>query len=283
MDKSYEKRVIIVFIASFVLLAASFFLIPRQAPEEQDTETAVVEEIETKPDTKPADTLVSEVKENVRFVSRGREEIFEISYEDLISLHINSKGAVIEKLYIDGEWNQFTNAIEVSSANEKVKNSDFYFGDFSAKDAIADRPVYNVTEHTGNSITLSADFNIKNTPVRVIRTFTVQSNYQFEETVTLRNLSSIPVNISLNNKSFTIGQSFQFFTPEQAHPRNRFESKYFDGEKLKDAISRGGIFRKKVDNEVVGKPDWLSVADSYFIAIINPQTDTFSGRYSVLE
>lgn len=295
-SKGYEKRMLIAFLLSFVLLGVMFWVNSRKKKMQPPTSTNAVVVATNKAESADSTTtpttpttvspaaqkIYSEVKSKINFASRGKIETFDIAYSNLMRLSINTYGATIDKILVNGSWNQYTNDVSLGSVNSLAKNGDLYFGDMNAMLNITNRPIYKIAEKTDSSAVLVARLKIKDTPIRISREYSVTSNYILNETISIKNLSKIPVNININDKSFTVGHSFQFFTKETANPRNKFECKYYDGKDLKTAVQRGGIIKKKIDEESSGQSEWFTMSDYYFIGLINPEGKTFSGKYKVL-
>ncbi len=284
MNKDYEKRMLVAFIISFVLIGVMWWNSRRnmQKPMEFQTNTTVVltNIVNKTVETRPASP------EQVAFRSSGKVQDYSLSWNGQINMQISTLGGRISGLSIDGDWNRYETSVPLLASNTVLPAGDLALGDTSQLMNYSGRPIYSLKSQTSNSLVLAARLDIKGHPVEIQRSYTLNSNYQLLEEISFRNLSSEVVNVDLNGKSFTVNSLFELVNMQEASPRNRIETYYDSANNKKEkALNLGLIDRiqgKKLEDTVTPDPKWMVMMDSYFLTAVIPQGQGWEGRFKQL-
>lgn len=282
---SSRNLIIMLFAVGAFLMV--YFMFPKNDTLTDETTAAVVESVtniaadgttnvvyagEDYEETVAVDTKLS-------FDQSAEIQTVEITSSGQITLFLSTEGAVAEKISVDGAWNTHTEPVDFLSSENTVALFDFYLGNFDSLELYEDRPIYSVENLEDDSVTLSAIVEVSGKPVKVSRSFTVSTNYQVSETLTLENLGSDEVSFYDGGKAFTIASCFCFTPKEESNPRNIIKNEYFDGNKL-NKVLKPGMFRNETEAAALN-PDWMSYSDNYFAAGLDPQSFGYEGIYSV--
>lgn len=289
-DKNYEKKMTVAFLVSFVMLIVAFFLFPKLAPK---TNTSDADNTNTTITDTTNTSVASETVTNKIIAMTAKplsdEDIpatnVTISFGDTIYLDIENEGARIVGLWVDGEWNQLDEPKYLMSVSNDFWIADLVFDDHEFGIDVDERPFYRLVEMTSNSATFMTELSYDDIPIEVTRVISVSSNYSFSDTVTIRNLSANMMAMDKDGVSFSVVNQFGLFAKEEANPRNRVQYRYFDGDKLQEAL-KSGLIKNLTGNAVqvqeVANPYWLTYSDNYFIAAIVPGANTYTGWYDTL-
>lgn len=280
MNDNYTKRMMLVFVLIFGFMIVTMYLIPKNNVQ-QVQQAAATNNVATATgitNTVLKDEMAYNLKKNLRFASSGSVTNLTVSYSNLMTLTVNTYGARLEQLVINGKWNRKKTPISIINPSLDYKTGDLVFGYMDTMASVTNRPVYSVNSLSSNSIVLSAVYNYKNTPVRVTKTYTVLENYQFVQNIEIRNLSSEPVKIDFGGSSFSVVSSFEFFPKTAVNSSNPLTDKYFDGNELKQGLT-GGFMKARDRISAVKNPRWLSLEDNYFMTVMKPEFGDFTGKY----
>ncbi|NPV02695.1 MAG: membrane protein insertase YidC [Brevinematales bacterium] len=286
-DRGYEKRMLIAFIVSFVLLAVTFLILPKNqpAPEQQTNAVAAlgVTNIPASQKITPDNLSQAAAKKftDLKINKNVVPTVTSISNGNELKLTIDTYGALMKNVEVNGTWNRYTNAVSLVSSNQIGRTSDLFFGNSEYMLSDYGRPVYTITAQTSNSITLAAETFFGDSKIFISRTYTVLSNYQYVEEISFKNASGKPVTFDKNQKGFTLMTGYEFFPKTQAAGRNQEKAILYDGKDKKEALV-AGLFQPKKLIDIYDRPSWVALHDNYFITITKPDTQDFSVKYLVL-
>ncbi len=273
---------LLAFIISFILIGVMWWNTRNNQKNEMAVQQTNAPAVTPQTAQTPVQQSLPTAPDAVKFVTSGEGKDYSISYDGEISLVINSKGAVINELNIDGEWNRYSNSVSLLSTNRAYQNGDLAFGDTEKLLLYKARPLYTVQSQTSNSIVLAARVNLKGKAVELKRTFTLSSNYQINEEISFRNLTGQTMNMDLDGKSFSVGTLFELVPFDEASPRNRIETQYYVNGKKEKALNIGLVDRikgKKVGDSLIAGPKWMVLYDNYFMAAMIPLGSNWDGKF----
>lgn len=281
MNDNYTKRMMLVFVLIFGFMIVTMYFIPKNNVQ-QVQQAAATNTVATAGSTNTVlkDEMAYNLKKDLNFVSSGPRTNLTVSYSNLMTLTVDTYGGRLSQVFINGKWNRKKTPISIVNPALEYKTGDLVFGYMDTMASITNRPVYGVKEISSNSITLSAIFNYKNTPLRVTKTYTVIENYQFTENIEIRNLTAQPVKIDFGGSSFAVVSSFEFFPKDAVNSSNPLTDKYFDGNELKQGLT-GGFLKARDRVSAVKNPKWLSLEDNYFMAVMKPEFGDYTGKYII--
>jgi YidC/Oxa1 family membrane protein insertase len=281
-DRGYEKRMLIAFIVSFVLLAVTFLVLPKNQPAEQANSIAVTNIPATEKITPDNLSQTAEKKfTDLKIKKNVTPTVTAISNGTELRLTIGTYGALMKNIEVNGPWNRYTNSVSLISSNQIGRTSDLFFGNSEYLLSDFGRPVYTITAQTSNSISLAAEYFFGESKIFISRTFTVLSNYQYIEEISFKNASGKPVTFDKNQKGFTLMSGYEFFPKTQAAGRNQEKAVLYDGKEKKEALV-AGLFQPKKLIDIYDRPSWVALHDNYFITVIKPDLQEFSVKYLVL-
>jgi len=183
-DRGYEKRMLIAFIVSFVLLAVTFLVLPKNQPAEQANSIAVTNIPATEKITPDNLSQTAEKKfTDLKIKKNVTPTVTAISNGTELRLTIGTYGALMKNIEVNGPWNRYTNSVSLISSNQIGRTSDLFFGNSEYLLSDFGRPVYTITAQTSNSISLAAEYFFGESKIFISRTFTVLSNYQYIEEI----------------------------------------------------------------------------------------------------
>ncbi len=282
MEQGYEKRMLIVFLISFLILIGYMYFMPKYSRQNilQNTNSTVV--------NSPTITNIVEnesaviVTNSVKFVFKVPATNIDLSYSNEMQLRIDSIGARISGISINGKWNRKNTPVQLISPDLAFKPGDTGFGNLQNQRNISERPFFIIKDTNSVSVTMIADIDVKSNRIEMTKAYTISSNYQFKEEIAVKNLSKKTVKLDFNGKSFSVGTSYSFITKELANSGNPLTAQYFDGKNLHRALSSG--FLKARDRfTTVNNPPWLCLNDNYFISIMKPEFTDYSGVFVLVK
>jgi YidC/Oxa1 family membrane protein insertase len=278
MNNDYQKRMMIVFVLSFLMIIGTFYFLPKKTVENVPAATNVVVPVANSAAIPAAPLLLKELA----FKSKGKATNINISYRQEIEVDVNSQGARIEKLFVNGKWNRQKLPVSLLAGDSVFKPGDMLFGSMENLETVAERPVFSILEAYSNKIVLAGNISVKGSPLEIRESYTVTSNYQFIQEISIKNNSSYPLLLDFNGKSFAVGTSYSFFSKEKANPGNLLVAQYFDGQKLHQTLN-SGLFKGPDKSSTIANPVWLSIHDNYFLAFMKPVSANVTGRYILVK
>ncbi|OHD55116.1 MAG: hypothetical protein A2Y33_01025 [Spirochaetes bacterium GWF1_51_8] len=283
-NAGYEKRMLIAFIVSFVLLAVTFLILPKNEPAPQGTTPGAVTNTLTSSNIQPENISQAAAVKKTADVKIKKDlpiDIVMISNKSELQLTISTYGAMLKNVAINGAWNRHTNSVSIMSSNQIGRTGDLYFGDTAYMLSDYGRPTYMVVEKTSNSVTLAAETYFGNSKIQITRKYTVSSNYVYTEEISLKNMTSAPVSFDKNGKSFSILSSYEFFPKSLANGRNVQKAFLYDGKEKKEAMV-AGLFQPKKLIDIFERPSWIAMNDNYFITVMKPEVQEYTAKYMIL-
>jgi YidC/Oxa1 family membrane protein insertase len=294
MDKSYENRMLLVFAIAMVFLL-TFLWAPKKTTQPAAPAANPVPAAQAAPVQASGTMLSNEaayyLKKEVAIPRGIISTTNEISVSNELYISIDSYGARLNKLEINGKWNRKTEPVSLLSKELTYKTGDVFLGTLENLGFFQDRPVFTVKEKSPSNITYSAVISYKGNPIGITKKFTLSTNYQFFEEITIKNLTGMPQKIEIDGKSFSIGASYSFFPKELANSGNMLQSGYYDGNKVHKTLTRGffdsisGMFgsSKWEPRASVPNAQWLELNDNYFITIMKPEFADATGRFIIVK
>ncbi len=179
---------------------------------------------------------------------------------------------------VNGQWNRLSNDIYIEDRAGQLNNFDFYLGTYSSLVTNAQRLSYNVTK-TDNVLTLKTKANNLN----IERVITLLSNGHITETLSLSNTTGQAVNLDFEGLAFSFGSLFDI-ARATTNTSNIPEYKYYNGEKIQKAkINGGGWMGSATPMDFIQGVKWLTIADNFFLAVIEPNFSNTVVVYNGLE
>ncbi len=282
MNQDGEKRMMLAFVITFIMIGALMFFNKPKAGQEPQAQAQNQNQSQAVSNTTPVKHNIPEIK----VLNKAKAQSVTLNYGNQINLKVSTLGGYVDAININGDWNRHSNAVSLVAKQSPIMNNDFFIGDTSTLMTEKERPVYSILEKSSNSLTISADMLVKRQKLRVIRTYTLSSNYQIFEKITLRNLSSSELNLDRNGKAFTLATVFEPVKPDQTAGRNMLYSIYYKDGKKQTALKLGLIARfsgKKLKDTIVKDPAWMSLYDNYFVTAVIPQSPGFTGHFKQIK
>ncbi len=194
----------------------------------------------------------------------------------------NSVSAVFDQrgfteLYINGDWNRLKNNIAVYG--NKLEALDFYLGTYTALTTNKSRPVYHAVRD-GNTLLLTAFED----GLYIRREIVFADGGQVSQKLTLSNTGISDVRLDNEGIAFSFGSLFDIsrtVSNRSNIPEYRFFSK--DGKMEKASLSPGGWFGSPQYQDFLQNVDWFSLADNYFMVVVDPQFEDSVVVYNAVE
>lgn len=209
---------------------------------------------------------------------------YTISADDnSVVLQISPNGGRASKVAINGPWNRLSNNIDITDRTGQLKAFDFIFGTYTDLMTNSNRPIYQVTKVSSNTIALSATATIDKKMLTISRILTLSSNGQIAEQISLSNTTAQPINLDFGGLAFTSSSLFDF-ARATTNNNNIPEYQYNTGDKLEKAnINGGSWFGGPVPMAFLSDIKWASLADNFFLGIIKPKFTNTVVVYNGLE
>ncbi|MGL4394131.1 MAG: YidC/Oxa1 family insertase periplasmic-domain containing protein [Brevinema sp.] len=184
----------------------------------------------------------------------------------------------VTELSINGSWNRLNENLTISDREGQLKVFDFGFGTYTSLLENKNRLSYNV-KTSGNQVELSTVAR----GLAITRTITLLSNGNVTQHITLSNTSAQTITLDEDGLAFTMS-SLADIASISKNNNNILEYKYFNGKKLQKAkISAGGFMSGPQAMDFVASPVWASVADNFFLFIVEPSVTNTMTIYHGLE
>lgn len=284
MNKDYEKRMLIAFIISFVLIGVMWWNSRRNQPAVPVVQTNMVVTVTNSVSALQDERPASPQEVNFRPVN-SRTQYFNLNWKDELTMQISSLGGRITALAIDGDWNRYEEPVSLLATNLTLPAGDLALGDTLQLMNYQGRPQYSLKSRTSNSLVLTARLEVRGRPLEIVRSYTLSSNYQITEDISFRNLSSEALNLDLNGRSFTVNSLFEVVSLKEASPQDRLETFYNQNGRKQKSLHIGLIDRlqgRKLEDTLVSEPRWLAMHNNYFLAAVIPQGQGWEGRFKQL-
>ena len=281
MNNNYEKRMMLIFGLAFVMIIGYYFFMPKktmQRPPVQNTSQVSTNTgtVSSTASTMPENEIAYLLRKNLSINTNLPKTSADLNFQKQMFMTIDTYGGRISKLSIDGKWNRHSEPVSVIASNTAYLPGDVSFSSLEQMQNNPERPVYRIIETNSNSVTMLSTFKFKGSNVELRKKFSIGTNYQFFEEITVKNNDQAPVKLDINGKSLIIGASFTFFSKDLANSSNPLIESYFDG---KNISQTGGFLKANTASYTIPNPSWLSVRDNYFIAFMKPEFGDASGRY----
>jgi len=259
MSKKSGILKIIVAVLSLIAGFSLFYFFEKDKKIDTNPETSIIKKIDT-----------NNLKDNYQNVKNTKN--YELKAKDnSISFVLNSYGARTKEIYINGSWNRLSNNIAIGDQSSQFYLFDFVFGTYTDLMTNNERPIYQIIQNSDNQILMTAKVNFKNGKAIVKRELIINDNNQVIEKLQISNISDKNIlNLDFDGLAFTFG-SFVDFARASSNNNNIPEYKYYDGEKLKKAKINGkSFFGEARPMAFISDVKWLTIADNFFLNIIEP-------------
>lgn len=266
----------ILIVTALFLVGWLLFFPPKKTPDTPATQTNAPTAVYTNETGTPVNEMVYYLKNDLKLESRTAPSNIILVFGQNQHMEIDTVGGSIAEHSINGKWNALKTPVSMIPSDSKVSPGDFFFGSLETLKDYPVRPVYTIASQTENSAVLTARIMYKGQPLDISRTYTLISNYQFIQTVSVSNASKTPLKIDVGGKSFTFASTYAFSGPTNANAGNILKVSSFNGKKVTDPTSQGllGFFKPKIVNTTVSDPRWFALHDNFFAAYIQPDFNT---------
>lgn len=279
MNNNNDRRMLLVFILAFAFMIGAWYLTPKNtAPVVPAGTNAAVVTITNYTTTE----TLSLLSKDIQMKTNGVLTNVTINYGNELYLDLESTGARVHELRIDGKWNRMKQPVSMIQEKSAIKLGDLAFGMLDNQKTYSERPVYQLKETQSNKVVFITQVQFKKAPVEITKTYIAQKNYQFNQEITLRNLSKTPVSLDMDGHSLSIGMNYCFFKKEEANSGNILVADYYDGKKIHQKLN-AGFFKGREKSALVSNLTWLSLHDNYFMTIARPSFSNYKGKFLLME
>ncbi|MGL4563043.1 MAG: YidC/Oxa1 family insertase periplasmic-domain containing protein [Brevinema sp.] len=171
----------------------------------------------------------------------------------------------VTKLAINGSWNRFKENLVISDRANTFRFFDFGFGTYTDLINTTNKLSYSI-----NAVSNQIILKTSRPSLNLTRTILLLSNGSIVQTISLSNTSAQDLVLDNQGLAFTMASLADIANINQNN-NNILEYKYFDGKKLKKAkISSGSFFGGPQPMDFIKSAEWISVADNFFLFIVQP-------------
>jgi len=284
MNQDNERRMLIAFVLSSILLVVALYFMPRTqnnntAKQQAETNQQAPATNATAAQALPAGQSISQILTG----STVKSTNLTLSFGNESVLNIDTFGGRVTDVSINGSWNRMGHAVTLLNPPINYFPGDSIFGSIEDMGGSTNRPVFNVISADTNKAVLAADVVINSNKITVIKTFSVLSNYSFSEEISLSNSSQHQADINFNGNALAVGASFAFSKPGAMNSGNILMAEYYDGKTLKRVLAPGIFqslgFSPRQTNIIFADPEWITFSDNYFLVIMKAGARGINGKY----
>lgn len=221
--------------------------------------------------------------QEIQYSNSNNTNMYTISAPDNSTRAVfSANGGRALKLSINGQWNRLTNDIPIEDRTSQFYNFDFAFGTYTSLINNTQRPVYQIVTNS-NQITMNASAIIDQQKIIISRTISFLENGQISEQLSLSNASGKNMALDFEGLAFTFSSLFDI-SRATTNNSNIPEYRYMDEKKLKKAnIHAGGWFSGAKPMEFIADPKWMTLADNFFLAVVQPNFSNIMAIYNGFE
>ncbi|MCX7882550.1 MAG: membrane protein insertase YidC [Brevinematales bacterium] len=265
MDRDFEKRF---FISMFLMvLFFGFYIYIFQQMGKKTSHPVSSTETTT-------NTLVQTPPLNISLPTQTTPPTNLLLQTPTIRLVVSGEGAGISQLSVDGEWNQSDSPVSLFLPPQ---------GGYGAlqweKESFA-TPVFSLVSSSPTSSEWTAQLAWNSLPLEVRIRYEILSNYTFLQTISISNRAKEAIKIDYQGRSFLLRWRPDIMNTNDPGSGNMQTYGAYIGKKFVPVLKKG-FFSAGQNTAFVSNFQWLSLADNYFVFLVEPKTSGVSASYDI--
>ena len=176
MNKDNERRMLIAFVLSSILLVAALYFMPKgQKNKEVQKEPAQSQQVESSVSSPASPSAAS--GSSLIFAHQASSTNLTLGYGNQLNISIDTYGGRITNISINGKWNRMGHPVNLLNPPIYYYPGDSVLGDtFEDGVSLTNRPVYSILSSTSNQAVMQAAAQFNPGTLTITKTFTVTSN-----------------------------------------------------------------------------------------------------------